>query len=79
VRRSIRSDHLVCLVCGKKKKLLKRHLADEHGLTPREYRDTFDLKPDYPMVAPSYTKQRRNLALKSGLGQPRRRAGAGNP
>jgi predicted transcriptional regulator len=71
VRRSIRSDHLVCLVCGKKQKLLKRHLAEEHGLTPSEYRDTFELKADYPMVAPSYTKQRRELALKSGLGQPK--------
>jgi predicted transcriptional regulator len=79
VRGSIRSDYLVCLVCGKRQKLLKRHLEVEHGLTPREYRDTFELKPDYPMVAPSYTKQRRELALKSGLGQPRRTAGPGNP
>ena len=30
VRRSIRPDHLVCLMCGKKQKLLKRHLAVEH-------------------------------------------------
>jgi predicted transcriptional regulator len=70
VRRPIGPNHLVCLVCGKKQKLLKRHLAVEHGLTPRGYRDAFELKPDYPMVAPSYTKQRRELALKSGLGQP---------
>jgi predicted transcriptional regulator len=68
VRRSIGSDHLVCLVCGKKHKLLKRHLALEHGLTPNEYRDTFGLKPDYPMTAPSYAEQRRGLALKIGLG-----------
>ena len=27
VRRSIRPDHLVCLVCGKPQKMLKRHLA----------------------------------------------------
>jgi predicted transcriptional regulator len=71
VRHSIRPDHLVCLVCGKKKKLLKRHLKEEHTLTAAEYRDTFRLKPDYPMVAPSYRKQRRELALKSRLGQPK--------
>ena len=68
VRRSLASDHLVCLVCGKKQKLLKRHLALSHGLTPKQYRDTFELKPDYPMTAPSYTEQRRHLALKIGLG-----------
>ena len=31
----------------------------------------FSLKPDYPMVAPSYAEARRELALKIGLGRPR--------
>ena len=35
VRRSVQPDHLACLICGKKQKLLKRHLAVEHELTPR--------------------------------------------
>jgi predicted transcriptional regulator len=68
VRRSIASDHLVCLVCGKKQKLLKRHLALGHGLTPKRYRDIFELEADYTMTAPSYAEQRRDLALKIGLG-----------
>jgi predicted transcriptional regulator len=85
VRRSVRPDHLVCLICGKKQKLLKRHLAAEHELTPNQYRDTFGLKPDYPMAAPSYAPQRRELALKIGLGRPkkvtrrRRRKASGGP
>jgi predicted transcriptional regulator len=70
VRRSVRPDHLVCLICGKKQKLLRRHLAMEHELTPNQYRATFGLKPDYPMVAPSYAEARRELALKIGLGRP---------
>ena len=74
VRRSVQPDHLVCLVCGKKQKVLKRHLAVEHGLTPDQYRRTFDLGPDYPMAAPSYRQQRRELALKIGLGQPKKPA-----
>jgi len=72
VRRSIASDHLVCLVCGKKQKLLKRHLMVEHSLTPDEYRKLFDLKADYPVVAPSYAQRRRELAVKMGLGRPRK-------
>jgi predicted transcriptional regulator len=72
VRRSIGQDHLVCLVCGKKQKLLKRHVAVEHGLTPSQYRELFDLKPDYPMTAPSYTERRRELALQIGLGRPKK-------
>jgi predicted transcriptional regulator len=69
VRRSIRPDHLVCLVCGKPKKTLKRHLAVRHDLSPAEYREHFGLKPDYPMTAPNYTQQRREVALATGLGR----------
>ena len=72
VRRSVRPDHLVCLICGKKQKLLKRHLAVEHDLTPNQYRESFGLKPDYPMAAPNYAQQRRELAVKIGLGRPRK-------
>jgi predicted transcriptional regulator len=72
VRRSVRPDYLVCLICGKKQKLLKRHLAVEHELTPKQYRETFGLKPDYPMAAPSYSQQRRDLAHKIGLGRPKK-------
>jgi predicted transcriptional regulator len=72
VRRSVRPDHLVCLFCGKKQKLLKRHLALEHELTPNQYRETFGLKSDYPMAAPNYAQQRRELAVKIGLGRPKK-------
>jgi predicted transcriptional regulator len=77
VRRSIRPDHLVCLVCGKPQKMLKRHLAVQHELTPAEYRDRFGLKPDYPMTAPNYAQQRREVALATGLGRPKRPARRG--
>ena len=72
VRRSIASDHLVCLVCGKKQKLLKRHLSVEHSLEPDEYRKLFVLEADYPMVAPRYAQHRRELAVKMGLGRPKK-------
>jgi predicted transcriptional regulator len=82
VRRSIRPDHLLCLVCGKLQKVLKRHLAVQHELTPAEYRERFALKPDYPMAAANYVQRRREVALATGLGRPkkpvrrRRKAGA---
>lgn len=72
IRRSVRPDHLVCLICGKKQKLIKRHLAVEHDLKPNQYRESFGLKPDYPMAAPNYAQQRRELAVKIGLGRPRK-------
>ena len=77
VRRSVRDDHLVCLVCGKQQKILRRHLAVVHQLSPQDYRDLFGLRSDYPMAAPGYSRKRSEMAKRAGLGQrsgaPRRR------
>lgn len=75
VRSPVKPDHIVSLITGQKLKSLKRHLAS-HGLTPGEYRERYGLKPDYPMVAPSYAAQRRDLAVKIGLGRKGRAARA---
>lgn len=69
IKRSVRKDDVVCLICGKPQKMLKRHLATQHDLTPDDYRSTFGLKDDYPLVAPSYAAQRSALAKKIGLGR----------
>ena len=69
VKRSVRSDHLVCLECGKHFSMLKRHLNTDHQLTPQEYRQKWGLPPTYPVVAPDYAKTRSALAKKIGLGR----------
>ncbi|WP_417319633.1 MucR family transcriptional regulator [Erythrobacter aureus] len=69
VRTSIKPGHLVCLVCGAKQKMLKRHLRTAHNMSPDDYRKAFSLKPDYPMVSANYAKLRRTLANKIGLGR----------
>ncbi|WP_443970581.1 MucR family transcriptional regulator [Sphingobium sp. CR28] len=73
IRSSIKPDYIVCLEDGKKLKMLKRHLMTHYGLTPDDYRAKWGLPADYPMVAPNYADQRRNLAKKIGLGTTRRR------
>jgi predicted transcriptional regulator len=69
VRRSVGKNHLICLVCGQKQKMLKRHLATRHQLSPVDYRERYDLSSDYPLVAPSYAAQRSELARRIGLGR----------
>jgi predicted transcriptional regulator len=69
VRSSIKNDHIVCLECGTKMKMLKRHLMTDHGLSPDDYRARFSLPNDYPLVAPDYAEKRRELAKKIGLGR----------
>lgn len=73
VKRSVFPDYIICLDDGKKLKMLKRHLKTAYNMTPEEYRERWDLPPDYPMVAPNYAKHRSNLAKRIGLGTRRRR------
>jgi predicted transcriptional regulator len=75
IRRSIRADGLVSFEDGKAYKQLKRHLGT-HGLTPQAYREKWGLPADYPMVAPSYSARRSELAKAAGLGTKTRRATA---
>nr|WP_181017873.1 MucR family transcriptional regulator [Sneathiella aquimaris] len=76
IRKSIQPDYIVCLEDGKKLKMLKRHLKTAYNMTPEEYRQRWGLPSDYPMVAPNYANQRRNLAKKIGLGTRRKKAAA---
>lgn len=68
VKRSVFPDHIVCLEDGKKLKMLKRHLKTAYNMTPEQYRERWNLAPDYPMVAPNYARHRSSLAKKIGLG-----------
>ncbi|MBV9634558.1 MAG: MucR family transcriptional regulator [Methylobacteriaceae bacterium] len=69
VKKSVGTDFIVCLECGRKFKSLKRHLQTAHGLNPDEYRTKWSLNRSYPMVAPAYANARSTLAKQMGLGQ----------
>ena len=76
VRSSVKLDAVTCLECGKAFKSLKRHIRGEHNLDPSAYRAKWNLKPNYPMVAPNYSEARSSLAKGMGLG---RRQSEGGP
>lgn len=69
--RSVFNTHIICMECGKKMTMLKRHLMTEHGLTIDQYRAKHNLPGTYPMVAPDYAKTRSSLAKEMGLGKSR--------
>lgn len=69
--RSVFASHIICMECGKKMTMLKRHLMTEHGLTIDQYRAKYSLPGTYPMVAPDYAKTRSSLAKEMGLGKSR--------
>ena len=80
VRKSLASkDHILSLIDGRPYKMLRRHLSG-HGLTPEQYRERYNLKPDYPIVAEAYSESRRAMAKRIGLGRkPGSRASTQEP
>jgi predicted transcriptional regulator len=73
VKKSVTPDHIICLECGRKQKMLKRHIRTAYGLSPEQYRERWELPADYPMVAVNYSKKRSSLARQIGLGTGGRR------
>jgi predicted transcriptional regulator len=74
IRRSIHRDYVVCLECGWRGKVLRRHLASGHELSVEQYRVRWNLPREHPMTAPSYSEQRSSLAKQIGLGRGRGRS-----
>lgn len=68
-KKSVFSDHIICLEDGRSFKSLKRHLRAAYGMTPEDYRAKWKLPADYPMVAPDYAAHRSRMARAIGLGR----------
>ncbi len=78
IRKSIGASALVSFEDGRPYKSLKRHLSSR-GLTPGDYRAKWGLPSDYPMVHPTYSAQRSELAKAIGLGAKGRKAKSDTP
>jgi predicted transcriptional regulator len=80
IRQSVHRDYVVCLDCGWRGQMLKRHLATGHGLSVDQYRARWNLSREHPITAPGYSEQRSGLAKQIGLGRGRgRRASREEP
>ena len=69
IRRSVQPNAVVCLDCGWKGHVLRRHLSARHGLSPEQYRARCNLRPEHLLTAPGYSERRSALAKQLGLGR----------
>jgi len=74
LRQSVRPDYVVCLECGFRSQMLRRHLRIQHGLERAEYYARWSLPPEHPITAPSYSARRSGMAKELGLGRGRNSA-----
>jgi predicted transcriptional regulator len=76
IRRSVHRDYVICLDCGWRGHMLRRHLMTRHGLSPDQYRARWNLRPEHLLTAPEYSERRSAMAKHLGLGRGRPAAGA---
>ena len=69
IRRSVHADYIICIECGYKGKMLKRHLQSRHGLSVAQYKTRWKLPSDYSTTAANYSEHRSQLAKQIGLGR----------
>src|SRR5487761_1469713 len=61
IRRSVELDHVVCLECGFRAQVLRRHLRIAHGLEPAASRARWNLPVDHPLAAQGYSTRRATM------------------
>ena len=71
IRRSVHADYVICIECGFKGQMIKRHLQLRHGLSIAQYKTRWKLPSDYSTTAPNYSEHRSQLAKIIGLGRGR--------
>jgi predicted transcriptional regulator len=71
IRRSVHRNYVVCLECGCRAQVLRRHLRVQHGLEVAAYRTRWRLPSDHPVTAPAYSARRSAIAKQIGLGRRR--------
>ena len=68
-RKAFGKSKVYCMICGKGFTTLKRHLSSAHEMTPKEYRDQFDIPSSQSLAAKNYSEQRKQMAIDRGLGE----------
>lgn len=66
-KKAFGKKQIICMVCGKGFTTLKRHLGASHEMSPKEYRDKFDIPAGTALAAKDYSESRRKMAIDKDL------------
>ncbi|HXE96871.1 MAG TPA: MucR family transcriptional regulator [Dongiaceae bacterium] len=69
IKQAFKKDEVICMICNKGFKALKRHLTVAHQLKAGEYRKQFSIPAKQPLVAKSYSEKWRQAANDRGQGE----------
>lgn len=68
LKQIFKKDEVICLICNKGFKTLKKHLTQAHQITDKEYKAQFNIPAKQALVAKSYSDQKKAFALENKLG-----------
>ena len=68
-RKVFKDNEVICLICNKGFKALKRHLTVAHDLKPGEYKKQFGIPAKQSLVAKAYSEKWRQAANDRGQGE----------
>jgi predicted transcriptional regulator len=68
-KKVFKDNEVICLICNKGFKALKRHLTVAHDLKPGEYRKQFGIPSKQSLVAKAYSEKWRQAANERGQGE----------
>ena len=68
-KKVFKDNEVICLICNKGFKALKRHLTVAHDLKPGEYRKQFGIPSKQSLVAKAYSEKWRQAANDRGQGE----------
>ena len=69
LKQYFKKDEVICMICNKGFKALKRHLTVVHDLKPGEYKKQFGIPSKQSLVAKAYSEKWRQAALDRGQGE----------
>jgi len=67
-KKIFKDNEVICLICNKGFKSLKRHLSSAHQLTPKDYKSQFNIPASQSLIAKAYSEERKKAALDRGQG-----------
>ena len=69
IKQAFKKNEVICMICNKGFKTLKRHIAQAHDLKPGQYRKQFNIPSNISLTAKSYSESRKQMAIDKGLGE----------
>lgn len=69
LKKVFRGKEVICLLCNKSFRTLKRHLTQVHKISDKEYKAQFGIPASQPLAAKEYSDKKRDDAQKNKLGE----------